>query len=158
MSTPRYQNKRTPGTLKKAVADLVSAAGGIVRAGDLLGIGKSQVQRYTDEQERDDMTVRQVRTLEQVTRTPFVTTFLAHESGHVLLPVDFESGDANLNADLAALGSTSQKLFGNYHDYLVNDGVLDEQERRLLAQDADRILCACAAMRATLLAGLQEEG
>lgn len=117
MKTPRRPQPYKPrpaGTLKEALAELVTAAGGNVRAAELLRTSASQVQRYTDPAEPDYcMRVDQVRALEAATGRAIVTEFLAREAGGVLLPIE-TAGLGALGAEIAATAQEIAEMFGAF--------------------------------------------
>ncbi|MGL4963164.1 MAG: hypothetical protein ACRC67_18175 [Inquilinus sp.] len=149
---------RPRGTLKAAVLRLVDVVGGVVRASELLGRGKSQVYRYTDDAEPDEITARQVLVLEAAARVPAVTEFLAAEQGFVLLPIASGGEDENLALDYVVIAQTAQGAFAGFARAIADDGQVDQVEAGALIADLDMVIGAALTARRHLKALLREAG
>ncbi len=145
MKARRLYKPRPAGTLKAAMAELVEACGGTLRAADLLGVSQSQIQRCTDAVEaKAELKLSWVRALERDCRRPIVTSFLALEAGHAIIPIDIGS-NAPLAADMARFGEHAAELFGRYATALA-DGALSATEAGQIKNDVLHVMGALAAM------------
>jgi hypothetical protein len=139
------------GTLKEAEARLIKAVG-VERAADLLGIGRSQVYRFTDPAEPDaHLGVDRVRILEGAASDPMVTAFLAAEAGCALLDLRNDSVDGDVPRDVAAFADKSSALYAAWAQSL-SDGVLEASEAGELVAKVDRTMGSLAQLRAELVA------
>ncbi len=142
---------RPAGTLKKAMADLIEACGGLVRVADLLDVSTSQAQRYADGTE---MKPSQIRILERESGQPIVTAFMAAEARHALVPLVFEAGSP-LASDMARYGEQSSQLFARYCAAMA-DGRLSSQEAAELKEGILRVFGALGAMLPDLDAAMAD--
>lgn len=139
---------RPAGTLKAAMAALVEASGGTVRAADLLGLGQAQVQRCSDAAEpRYELKLSHVRTLERDCGQPIVTAYLATEARCALVPLT-AMADAPLGADMARFGERASKLFAAY--------VAASADQRLTSQEAGELKAEVQAVMSALAAMLPD--
>jgi hypothetical protein len=150
--------KRPAGSMKAAVAELVTLVGGLDRAAELLQRSRSQVARYTDAAEADVWPgIDQIRILESVAGEPIVTEFLAHEQWAMLLRLPL--GEVNPPAaDMAQIAERASDLFQAYGEVLRNDGAVDNAEAGRLIQEIDEMLRAGMTARRHLVAVRDQEG
>ncbi|CDZ43073.1 Hypothetical protein NGAL_HAMBI1146_58460 [Neorhizobium galegae bv. officinalis] len=76
--------------LKAAQRDLIEACGGVERAGNKTGYGKSTVGRWFDGADPTTMPLAAVRTLEIDCNQPIVTAVMAEATGRRLTDPDLE--------------------------------------------------------------------
>jgi hypothetical protein len=142
---------RTPGSLKEAVAQLVTLIGGQKGAAELARVGRAQIARYTDdsgENETVHMPVDIVGVLEQASGDPLVTRFLASLSGCVLLDLSPRGGPYALA--LAKIGEETGQLFAEFARALANDGAFDEDEAGRVRREACDAMNALACLVAEI--------
>ena len=152
---------RPPGSLKAAVSALVSACGGRAVAAEHLGLSQTQVQRYTDPAEPDiHMPLNRVLVLQRMAGVAPVTELMAAEMGGAVLWLPKGKPDA-LARDIAGVGETASRLFGDYGKALGDPrspGRVDRREARRLMPIADEVMAAVAHLRADLYLRTEEEG
>jgi len=119
------------------VRQLVEQVGGLKNASYFTGKSKSQVARYQSPNDRDSITLRDIRRLEERTvgqgGHPLITRYLANQNGFVLvrLPTD-KIGAAQLMQYIGAmakeLGEVSKHILDDLADGEINDpqGAIDE--------------------------------
>lgn len=147
--------RRTKGTAKKAQADLVEACGGLMRSADLIGKSRAWVHQCTDENEPDvELKLSQIRILERDCGQPIVTSFLALEARHALVPLDFDASSP-LSTDMARLGERVSALFGRYAESMA-DGNLTAKEAAELKDEVHKALGALGSMLPDLDARMAE--
>lgn len=151
MSKSPYK-QRQAASLKGAVNDLVTAAGGQEAAADVLSVTKGTVFRWTDDSEENahrHMPVQAVRTLERHVGQPIVTAFLAAEAGHALVA----SGGAVLPADWGVIVATYAKEASEAFAKLataIADGVVTPDEARAAMAELDQVQAYGAEIREKL--------
>lgn len=148
-----YKPQR-PATLKAAYDALVAAAGGLVRAGEILGLSKSQVGRITDPDSsnaRSHFSAPQVRQLQAATGCMAVTEFLASEQGYVLFRPELGEAPPALPVEVARIAAKSAKLFEEFA-LAMADGTLDAHEAERMLAAGDGMLAAYMRLRPLLLA------
>lgn len=151
---------RSAGTLEAAMAELVAAVGGQVRAATITGLSQQFVFAATDdapENRRKSLSVRAVAELEAAAGIRPVTEWMAHQTGCVLLPVIVPAADDNVAADMAAIGERVSALFARYASALSNDGSIDAREAATMLAQLDPGLRAILNMRRALLDIIRQE-
>lgn len=141
-------------TLKAAYAILVAAAGGLVRAGEILGLSKSHVGRVTDPDSsnaRSHFTAAQVRQLQAATKCMAVTEFLAPEERYALYRPEMGAEKPVLTSEVARIAAKSAKLFEEFA-LAMADGRLDPAEAQRMLAAGDGMLAAYMRLRPLLLA------
>lgn len=159
--TKSTHKRRPAGSLKEAQADLVEACDGAVRAAALVRVGRSQLHKYTDADEPNDvvhMPVDVVRVLERFAGAPHVSRFLAAEAGFVLEPVTPAPGaaDERIAAQTVQVAASATELFGDASQAL-EDGHVDPQEAGLIIRDIDALTRRTAELRAVAVT-IRESG
>lgn len=145
------------GTLKEAVAALVEAAGGQAAAAELLGVSRSQVQRYTDPAEPGvSMPLHHIAGLEAAAGQPLVTEALAYRAERLLflLPESDLLKAGGLGVDLAALGREASDVFARGAEFLA-DGQLDAREAPELLREIAEMLTAGGHLYARCAAAIE---
>lgn len=131
--------RRPAGSLKAAVADLVTAAGGLEAVAAATRVGRSQIQRYTDHDDLErQMPVDVVIVTEALARQPIVTRYLAERAGCVLLAVEAAALNGSIWDELRELGPAVGQVFADAMAAAA-DGCLDDAEKLQLLEDLDRI-------------------
>lgn len=151
---PKPNKPRPPGTLKSAYAELVTACGGQERAGELVELSQSQVQRITDADSanrRAHFSVQQVRTLQKHCGQPVVSRFLDGDLGYVPFRHDLDPASFNLPQDIAAIGEQAAKLFAGFAKAIA-DGHVSASEAAGMMAEGDAMVGRYMAMRAGLMA------
>lgn len=157
MSSPRFQIKRAPGSLKETEAALVKACGGLEKAAALTRVGDSQLQRYTAPGEPDcHMPADVVRSLEMHCGVPHVTSHLAMVTRHVLIDVS-EGESAQAAGHLAKVGQETAELFKEFGT-VIADGSISPREAGRLMQAVMRDMNALAALYGDLARLLPDGG
>ena len=142
---------RPEGTLKAAVLHAFESFGPNygARVGEILGLGSSQVQRYTDPEHRNAYPrIDHLRTLHNAGASLEVLHFLAADAGCVLLAVD-ASAAGPFSRQMAKVGENTANLFREYGDALSDadtPGEIDPEEARRMLTVADRLMSDLAAL------------
>ena len=144
--------------LKAASSDLVSAAGGIEAAADLLGRGKSSIGRYVNRNDEDySMPIDAVAALERVTHGtaghPQVTRELCRLAGGVFVPLP-QAGASHdcLRAGVMRLSSELGDVAREIDTALTDDTVCPREEAAIHRQIDELIGKAIELKQAVSLA------
>lgn len=149
-SIPGPMKPRPAGSLKAAVAELVTAAGGLERCAELTGRSTTQLFRYTNPESPDQMPVNVIMALEAIAARPIVTAFLAQALDHVLLPVLPAAAAGDVLPGTATLAAEHSDFFAKLAADLA-DGRIDPREAGRLADEAFEVVQAGM----TVIAGLR---
>lgn len=148
---------RTAGTLKAAAAGLIEACGGFPAAARIARVGRSQLFRYTDDSEENagiNIPVDVVDTLEGYCGVPAVTEWLAHQRGHLLVPVALDPAGETLHEDVAEIAEHAAKLFAEFAR-AVKDGRIDKGEAEAMLRTGDAMVREYAHLRPALTARIR---
>lgn len=132
--------------LKAATRDLVTLCGGLVRAGEVAGIGKSQLARYGSVDAPDIIDVWRALLLERECGAPRITRILAGAHGRALTEPDGGDGpgglrEAGLTAAVAMAEATAT------YARAVADGEVTPTEAAAIARDHAAAMEALGAVR-----------
>lgn len=145
-SRPLYK-PREPGSLKSAVAELVTACGGQGPSAELSRVSRSQIARYTDdsgEHETVQMPADIVLALERACGDPVVTRYLAGVQGHALIDLKART-DEPYGVVLARVGKETGELFAAAAQAL-SDRRMDRREAGRVKHEAMQLMAACAGL------------
>lgn len=138
---------RQPGTVKAAIAALITEAGGVPLVQVKLGMGTSQVYAYTDPQAADEITFAKVAALTAASCSA-AAEYLCALAGGAFLP------GAPPEGDIRALTAESVREHGEAIATLLehmSDGKLSADEARSALPDLDQAVQSLMALRALLL-------
>lgn len=136
--------------IKAAQRDLIERCGGIMRVETLTGYSKSQVGRWNNPSEPDQMPVGAIRTLEGDCNVALVTAVLAEANGRRLSDPDAErQAEVNVLTSHAELMRQSAEL-ANAIAIAISDGQVTPSE----AQSIDRVASAMERASSDLRASL----
>ena len=124
--------------LKAAFRDLVEKAGGLDRAAERTGYGKSSLQRWTSPDHPDVMPVTAAMLLESDTGCPLVTRAMATLQGHALLMgpcLDHAEAPPRLLEQWAGLGKAFAAMSGGMA-LAMADGEVKVSEARAIDETA----------------------
>lgn len=130
--------------VKAATRDVVSRAGGLVRAGEISGHSKSQVHRWGSPDHPDVIPLPAALMLESETGSALVTRAMAEIAGLRLEAADPAAGDflttyaraARAQAELAATVAEAQ-----------SDGSVSRNEASAIAERADEVQDAVGELK-----------
>lgn len=138
--------------IKAATRDLVKVCGGVVRAGEIANLSKSEMSRFQSAVDPDIITVPAVLALEGECKLPLVTTVMADLRGHRLTSSEGETAatirlmrshadTVRAAAEMMAAGAAAMA-----------DGQLTPSEIELLDRSAGELERALAATRLDIAA------
>lgn len=151
---PNPTKPRPLGTLKAAYAELVTACGGQERAGELVELSQSQVQRITDADSanrRSHFSCQQVRALQMHCGQPVVSRFLDGDLGYVPFRPSLAPASSSLPEEIAGIGEKMAKLFAEFASAIA-DGHISATEAARMMVEGDTMVGRYMAMRAGLMA------
>ena len=138
----------------RAVRELISAAGGLERAAEDIGKGKSQLGRYQSQNETDSMTLRDIEILEGITHGksghPIVTRYLATRAGFALVKLP---NVCARGTDLLHLVGEQARESGRITASVIEaleDQKLELHEVRRIRADIARLIDAAVSMDAEM--------
>jgi len=127
--------------IKAATRDLVKACGGVVRAGDLASVSKSEVGRWQSPGDPGVIGIPAAMVLEAECGCAYVTAVMAENAGRRLVEADGAVSVADLLGRQGAVARSSAELVAEIAEAAA-DG-------RITAAEAERIdRCAGAVTRA----------
>ena len=143
--------RRRPGSWKEATAELVRLAGGAEAAAEIVRVGKTQLQRYTDPAEPSyAMPIDVVIALELVVGSPVVTAHMAARQGHLLWrPSDRCDASETIHADYAEIGRALARVMEEYAR-AITDGRIDPDEAARMLSTVDPAVQALMQVRGEL--------
>ena len=125
--------------LKAAFRDLVEKAGGLERAAERTGYGKSSLQRWASPDHPDVMPLTAVLLLEGDTGSPLVTRAMAVLQGHTLVNntacIDADATPPPLLAQWALMGKSFTEMAGGMA-FAMADGEVTVTEARAIDEAA----------------------
>lgn len=139
--------------LKAATRDLVKRCGGLVRAGAIAGIGKSQLARYGSPDAPDIIDVWRAVLLERECGSPLVTREMAGAGGRGLTDPDGGDGPDGLRAaglDAAVAMARATTTYAT----AVADETVTPTEAAEIARDYGAAIDALDAVRRQVAPGL----
>ena len=140
--------------LKAAFRDLVERAGGIERAADRMGFGKSSVQRWASAEHPDVMPLTAALLLESDTGCPLVTAAMAGLQGRTLSEVSLTSVPVTsprpaLLEQWAGMGKAFSELAGGMA-FAMADGEVTVTEARAIDEAAQGLSQQIESLRQKL--------
>lgn len=152
---PGPYKPRPAGSLKAAVSALITEAGGLQRCADLVGRGTSQIARWGDPAEPDQMPVGVVLALEAAVGRPVVSGWLVAELGGAVMPMGAAeagaTGGGGVHAASARMAAEQSDYFAKL-SVAVADGRIDPAEAGRLLEALDHQVAEAMACRASLQA------
>ena len=134
--------------VKAATRDLVRHAGGLVRAGDICGYGKSSVDRWGSTDHVECIPLGAALLLEAETGAPLVTTAMAEINGRGLGPKG-EGGGGGFIAAHIDLARQSAEYSAAVADAM-EDGVITPNEQKIIDREAADVHRAAARVQDTV--------
>ena len=140
--------------VKAATRDLIRHAGGLVRAGELTGFGKSTIGRWGQTDQPDTIPISAVLILERETGTAFVTAIMAGVNGRTVTE-RAEAAPADLMQAVARAAKEGADVLSATAAAMA-DGVITPNEARTIERETDEAREAYTDLqRATSAAGGQ---
>ena len=158
MSGKSYK-PRKPGTLKEAQSKLVDMCGGPAAAAKICRVSSTTLFNYTDDTEinlNKNMPVDIVAELESVSDYPFITEYLANNSGYIIYKVVEEGSQSALQSDVLETGEQVAILFREWADFIGDDGIIDKNEAQSLLNTNRFLVRVLMRMRADLIAHIDD--
>lgn len=144
--------------IKGAQKDLIREAGGIVRAGDICGLSKSEMGRFNRTDTPDLMPPHVVRILERETRKQYFTDVMARAAGCRLTDPD----EVRTAAECIATSHAELRLYESELDMEMArsqaDGQFSPSELAMADKKAALLQSKLADFRASLAGGMAKGG
>lgn len=137
--------------VKAATRDLTRRAGGLVRAGEICGRGKSTVERWGSTDCTDIIPIPAALLLQAETGAPLITAAMAEIGGRQLAPAD----DAPAPGGFMAAHVRLAKETADYQHAVTaaaEDGVITANEQRDIDREATELVAAATDMRSEIAA------
>lgn len=136
--------------IKAAQRDLIERCGGIMRVESLTGYSKSQVGRWNNPSEPDQMPVGAIRSLERDCGVALVTAVLAEANGRRLTDPEAErAGDVSILSSLGSVGSEFGEMM-NAAAMAISDGHVTPSEATTVDRIASQLERSLSHLRASL--------
>jgi len=136
MKRRQTQKPREPGTLKKAINDLITACGGFEAAHELCRVSVGQLFNYTDPSEKNKdvyMPIDVVRALELACGKPIITSYVLAREGYRLASVA-EPANGDPRKLLVRVVRAAGQFCGDAVAALGNGGLTKAESGKLLSQ------------------------
>lgn len=136
--------------IKAAQRDLIERCGGIMRVESLTGYSKSQVGRWNNPSEPDQMPVGAIRSLEADCGVALVTAVLAEANGRRLTDPEAERArDVSILSSLGSVGSEFGEMM-NAAAMAIADGHVSPNESATIDRFASQMERSLSALRCAL--------
>ena len=132
--------------VKAATRDLVRHAGGLVRAGEICGYGKSSVDRWGSTDHTECIPIGAALLLEAETGAPLVTAAMAEINGRGLGPKPVDDGGGHFLAAHIDLARQSAEYQATVADATA-DGVITPNEQKAIEREAADVHRAAARVQ-----------
>ncbi|MFT0892936.1 hypothetical protein [Pseudochelatococcus sp. G4_1912] len=119
--------------VKSATRDLVKMAGGVVRAGEIAGVSKSEVSRWQAATDADIISLPAALALEAECGVPMVTTAMAELNGRRLTDPQTDNVASCLLGAFTGYTRESAELLGSMSQALA-DGKVTPAEAELISR------------------------
>lgn len=140
---------RAPLSLEEATAALIDAVGGPSRAAALPGcpVSRSAIDKFlgNDSENNTRIPARLAAYFESVCGRPFVSAWMAAQSGHVIVPLP-SANPIDLPRLVSRMGKEQGELFAEIGQALADGAIAPAERARLIRELGDVIAVAAAAL------------